>query len=106
MKGIDNFRKNIFVNRFIWECYNGLIPVGKVIFHKTKIIDDNCLCNLKLMTFSEMHLKLSADIDRTGFSLHLNNPKCVKAVNCNTKKNYTLQRYPTVKIIVISFPLN
>ena len=45
-KGNKTYR----VHRFVWECYNGLIPDGKVIDHINDIKDDNRLCNLQLST--------------------------------------------------------
>ena len=33
------------VHRFVYECFNGIIPDGKVIDHVNNIKDDNRLCN-------------------------------------------------------------
>ena len=49
----QNGQKGYIVHRFIWECFNGIIPDGKVIDHVNNIKDDNRLCNLQLMTRKE-----------------------------------------------------
>ena len=43
-------QKNYLVHRFVFECYNGLIPEGMKIDHKNDIRDDNRLCNCQLVT--------------------------------------------------------
>ena len=43
----QNGQKNF--HRFIYECFKGLIPDGKVIDHVNNIKDDNRLCNLQLV---------------------------------------------------------
>ena len=43
-------QKRYQVHRFVWECYNGIIPDGKVINHINNDKEDNRLCNLQLMT--------------------------------------------------------
>ena len=40
----------VLVHRFIYECYNGVIPEGMVIDHINDDKKDNRLCNLQLMT--------------------------------------------------------
>ena len=34
-------QKTYFVHRFVWECFNGLIPEGKVIDHINDDKEDN-----------------------------------------------------------------
>ena len=51
-KGQKN-QKAYCVHRFIWECFNDLIPDGKVIDHINNDKTDNRLCNLQLMTQQE-----------------------------------------------------
>ena len=46
----QNGQKGYYVHRFVYECFNGLIPDGKVIDHVNNIKDDNRLCNLQLMS--------------------------------------------------------
>ena len=40
-------KNNYYVHRFIWECYNGLVPVGLEIDHINDNRSDNRLCNLQ-----------------------------------------------------------
>ena len=42
--------KKFLTHRFIYECFNGIIPEGLVIDHINNIRDDNRLCNLQLLT--------------------------------------------------------
>ena len=44
--------KSYQVHRFVWECFNGVIPEGKVIDHINNNKEDNRLCNLQLITHS------------------------------------------------------
>ena len=41
-------QKSYQTHRFIWECFNGVIPEGKVIDHVNNDKEDNRLCNLQL----------------------------------------------------------
>ena len=43
-------QKRYHVHRFVWECFNGIIPDGKVIDHINNDKEDNRLCNLQLIT--------------------------------------------------------
>ena len=51
--------KGFQVHRFIWECFNGLIPEGKVIDHINNDKEDNRLCNLQLLTSQQNNKKIS-----------------------------------------------
>ena len=42
-------QKKYHVHRFVWECFNGVIPEGKVIDHINNDKEDNRLCNLQLV---------------------------------------------------------
>lgn len=42
----DKNQKRYHVHQFTWECYNGIIPDGKVIDHINDKREDNRLCNL------------------------------------------------------------
>ena len=76
-------RKTYLVHRFIWECFNGIIPDGKEIDHINDKRDDNRLSNLQLMTPKENCKKAAENRDYTSMA---NNRKCVKATNENTKE--------------------
>ena len=76
--------KNYLVHRFVWECFNGLIPDDKVIDHINDIRDDNRLCNLQLVTSSENSKKSAKNRDNAYVkNIRLNN-KCVKATDIIT----------------------
>ena len=80
------FKKNYQVHRFIWECYNGIIPEGKQIDHINDIRDDNRLCNLQLLTPKENSKKAAKNRDYTQTVENFKNVKCVKAINIETKE--------------------
>ena len=46
-------QKSCQVHRFVWECFNGIIPEGKVIDHNNNDKGDNRICSLQLMTQQE-----------------------------------------------------
>ena len=41
--------KGFYIHRFVWECYNGVIPDRKVNDHINDDKKDNRLCNLQLI---------------------------------------------------------
>ena len=45
--------KGCLVHRFVWECFDGVIPEGKVIDHIKNNKEDNRLCNLQLVTHQQ-----------------------------------------------------
>ena len=49
-KHAQSGQKKYSVHRFVWECFNGIIPDGKVIDHINENKEDDRLCNLQLMT--------------------------------------------------------
>ena len=78
-------QKVYYVHRFIWECYNGLIPDGKVIDHINDDKIDNRLCNLQLFTPQQNSKKSAKNKDYSYLVNKIRqNLKCVKATNCNT----------------------
>ena len=79
-------RKNIQAHRFIWECFHGIIPEGKVIDHINNDKEDNRLCNLQLMTQQENCKKTSKNRDYTFAAKNHENRKCVKAINKDTNE--------------------
>ena len=79
-------QNSYFIHRFVWECFNGIIPEGKVIDHINDIKDDNRLCNLQLMTQQQNCKKSAKDRDYSFVSENHKNQKCVKAINVETKE--------------------
>ena len=82
----QNGQKGYFVHRFVYECFNGIIPDGKVIDHVNNIKDDNRLCNLQMMTQQENCKKSAKRRDYTFAAKNHQNKKCVKAIDCETKE--------------------
>ena len=79
-------RKHVYVHRFVWECFNGTIPEGKVVDHINDVKKDNRLCNLQLLT-QQQNCKTSAnDRDYSFAAKNHKNRKCVKAINIATEK--------------------
>ena len=81
----QNRQKHYFVHRFAYECFNGLIPDGKVIDHINNI-KDNRLCNLQLLTPQENCKKSAGRRDYTFVAKNHQNKKCVKATNIDTNE--------------------
>ena len=82
----QNGQKNYFVHRFAYECFNGIIPDGKVIDHVNNIKDDNRLCNLQLMSHQENCKKSAKRRDYTFAAKNHQNKKCLKATNSDTNE--------------------
>ena len=78
--------KTYHVHRFIYECFNGVIPEGKVIDHINNIKDDNRLCNLQLVTPQQNCKKSAKDRDYTFVANNRKNRRCVKVINQNTNE--------------------
>ena len=78
--------KGYQVHRFIWECFNNVIPEGKVIDHINNDKEDNRLCNLQLVTHQQNCKKSAKDRDYTFAGKNCENRKCVKAINKNTNE--------------------
>ena len=78
--------KGYQVHRFVWECFNGIIHEGKVIDHINNDKEDNCLCNLQLVTQQQNCNKSAKDRDYTFASKNHENKKCLKAINKNTNE--------------------
>ena len=76
-------KRKVFIHRFVWETFNGLIPEGKFIDHINDVRNDNRLQNLQLVTTQQNNNKAAKNID---FSQLRKNRKCVKAVNIETEK--------------------
>lgn len=85
-KHAQKSQKTYFVHRFVWECFNGLIPEDKVIDHINNNKEDNRLCNLQIMTQQQNNKKSAKDRDYKFVANNHQNKKCVKALNQNTKE--------------------
>ena len=79
-------QKTYQIHWFVWECFNGVIPEGKVIDHINNNKEDNRLSNLQLMTPKENCKKSAKDRDYTFTAKNYKNRKCVKATNKNTNE--------------------
>ena len=79
-------QKTYQVHRFVWECFNGIIPDGKVIDHVNNKKDDNRRCNLQLMTPQRNCKKSSKNRDYSFNANNHKNRKCVKSTNKNTSE--------------------
>ena len=77
-------QKTYQVHRFVFECFNGLIPDGKVIDHKNNNKEDNRLCNLQLITPQQNCKKSAKERDYTFAAQNHKNRKCVRATNKDT----------------------
>ena len=77
-------KNNYYVHRFIWECYNGLVPVGLEIDHINDNRSDNRLCNLQLVTPSENKKKAAKNTDYSFTNYNYINKKSEKAINLMT----------------------
>ena len=88
-------QKKYYVHRFVWECFNGNIPQGKVIDHINNHKDDNRLCNLQMMTQQQNCKKSSTNRDYTFAAKNHENRKCVKVKNISTNEvTYFNSMYP------------
>ena len=100
-------QKQYHVHRFVWECFNGLIPEGKVIDHINDIKTDNRLCNLQQITQQENCKKSAKHRDYSFVSKNHNNRKCVKAVNQTNNKTtcfysmYAVQKQLCINVGVV-----
>lgn len=80
--GVSN-KKTYFADRFVWECFSGLISDGKVIFHVNRDRIDNRLC----MTHHQVGKEITKDVDFSSTNKYkYQNVRCVKAVNCTTNE--------------------
>ena len=79
-------QKGYQVHRFVWECFNGDIPEGKVIDHINNIKDDNRLCNLQLMTQQQNCKKSAKNRDYTFAAENNKYRKYIMATNIETNE--------------------
>lgn len=74
--------KTVLLHRFVWECYNGIIPDCLVIDHINDDKIDNRLSNLQLLTTKENNIK--AGKNRFARS----QPRPVVAINLTTSERH------------------
>ena len=95
-----NKSKSYLSHRFVFECFYGLIEKNKQINHINFIRNDNRLKNLEALTPSENNKKSSKN---RNFGFYRNNPKRVKAINLETKKETNFNSFYSVyKILGIN----
>ena len=106
-KHAQSGQKTCQVHRFIYECFNGVIPEGKVIDHINNNKEDNSLCNLQLVTHQQNCKKSAKDRDYTFVANNCKNRRCVKAINKNTNKvtyfnsMYAIQQHLGINVGII-----
>jgi len=107
VKKYGNKQKTYQVHRFVWECFNGVIPDGKEIDHINSNKEDNRLCNLQLLTRQQNCKKSAKDRDYTFVAKNHENRKCVKATNKDTneesyyKSMYAVQQHLSVNVGIV-----
>ena len=108
--GVRKYRgklKMYYAHRFVWECFNGIIPEGKVIDHINNKKEDNELSNLQLVTQQQNCKKSAKDRDYTFVAKNHENRKCVKAINKNTnevsyyKSMYAVQQHLSINVGIV-----
>ena len=82
-------QKKYFLHRFIWECYNGMIPGGFVIDHINDIRDENRLCNIQLVTQQENCKKSAKNRDYSFAKNNHQNKRLVKAINLTRNEEHS-----------------
>ena len=96
-------QKTMQVHRFVWECFNGIIPDDKVIDHINDNAKDNRLCNLKLVTHQENCKKCAENRDYSFVKNNHLNKKCIKAINQVTGEvSYYKSMYATQQCLDIN----
>ena len=82
----QNGQKKMYMHRFVWECFNGVIHGDKVIDHINDDKEDNRLCNLQLVTQQENCIKSAKKRDYTFVKYNHENKRCIKAINQSTEE--------------------
>ena len=77
-------QKSYRSHRFIYECFNGVIPEGKQVDHFNDVKDDNRLCNLQVLTPSQNSKKSAKNRDYSFVANNHKNRKYVRAKNKDT----------------------
>ena len=95
--------KSMFVHRFVWESWKGIIPNGLHIDHINENIEDNRLSNLQLLTPSQNVKKSLKNKDFSYLKDSLRRRKCVKATDKETKDvSYYYSMYACEKHLGVS----
>ena len=96
-------QKSYKVHRFIWECFNGIIPSEMQIDHINDVKDDNRLSNLQLLTPSENSKKSVKNRYYSFVKDTHKNRKCVRATNKDTGEiTYFYSMYATQQHLAIN----
>ena len=91
--------KNYRVHRFIWECYNGIIPEDKEMDHINNKRNDNRLCNLQLLTHQR-------NCEKKVYKNSYERRRCVKATCLKTGEiSFYFSLYATEQHLKINSPL-
>ena len=104
----DKKSKTVFVHRFIYECYNGVIPEGMVIDHINDDKKDNRVKNLQLCTQQQNCKKSAKNRDYSFAAKNHENKKCIKAINIETNETtyynslYATQQHLGVNCGIVS----
>lgn len=100
-------RKTYYVHRFVWECFHGLIPDGKVIDHINDNKEDSRLCNLQVVTQQENCQKSAKHRDYSFVANNHANRRRVMATNINTQEQvlfrslYAVQKHLGIGVGII-----
>ena len=82
----DKKRRSIAAHRFVWECYNDIIPKNYEIDHINKDKLDNRIENLRCITINENR----KNRDHTNIINNAKNAhkmrRCIKAINSETNE--------------------
>ena len=81
-------RKEVLVNRTVWELFNGAIPAGYYVHHKDNCWFNNDLLNLELLTPAETGLKTGRRSRRAKAVFCLDNYKTYRSVREAAKALY------------------
>lgn len=79
-----NKKKRYYVHRLVWETFNGPIPKGLVINHKSEIKKENNLDNLELVTNKE-----NANYGTRNLRISQRNSKSITLINASTSARYS-----------------